>query len=260
MFRSANLEHVAKFNSANAYELLELYESSVDSAIKDSASVRPHKTFAASSLRCERRSWFRLRGVEPDKLKQSDMTLDFSAKIGTACHEIIQSTLVNALGNDWIDVESYIKDRHIYEDNNYEINKSQFETQVELFDPPIRFSCDGLIMWKGEPKLLEIKSCDFSTFSELSNPKDQHIDQFKAYCTLLDVSGGFFIYIDRQYGSIKCYEYKVSELDKEDLRAMFKRVQEYAQFGLAPEPLPRGDSWCTPNMCQYYQKCQEYGR
>lgn len=260
MFRSANLDHVAKFNSANASDLVELYEHAVDSSIKKDASRKSHQTFAASSLRCMRRSWFRLRGVQPDELKVSDPALEFSARIGTACHEMIQGYLANELGPDWLDVEDYIKSINLYDSSNYVIHKSMYETQVELFDPPIRFSCDGLINWKGIPSLIEIKSCDFASFQDLVNPKDEHVDQFKAYCTLLGLDVGYFIYIDRQYGSVKCYEQKVTQIDKDNLLLMFKHVQEYAQYGLVPEGLPKGDKWCTPNMCQYYKKCQEYGK
>ena len=35
---------------------------------------------------------------------------------------------------------------------------------------------------------------------------------------------------------------------------------EMVDKNLAPPALPKGDSWCTPNMCPYYKRCEEYGR
>lgn len=251
-FKVANLDHVAKFNSADSCNLLDIYDSYLEKEIKNHRSSIPSKTFAPSSIRCERRSWFRLRGTEPDVQNTVDTGLQFTADIGTACHELIQSRLSKALGDRWCDVESHIKS--IYP--SAKCLKSGYEVRVELQEPPIKFSVDGLI---GDTtrKLLEIKSCDHMTFEDLTNPKEEHIPQFECYCTLLHVSGGFFLYVDRQYGDMKCYEMSVMESKKIEYWQMFDRVKQYAKFGIAPDPL-KDTKWCDPNMCPYYKKCKEY--
>lgn len=109
-FRCANLERLTKFNSAASSDLIDMYESILDDEILSKNSSPKHKTFAPSSFRCMRINWFRLRGVQPDQIKSPDRTLDFSAKIGSACHEIIQSRLSKNLGADWIDVSKYIQE------------------------------------------------------------------------------------------------------------------------------------------------------
>ena len=63
-----------------------------------------------SYIRCRRISWFRLRGVLPDKDEAPDLTLNFTADIGTACHKIIQSNLSEMYGDNWIDVEDYLSE------------------------------------------------------------------------------------------------------------------------------------------------------
>lgn len=251
-FKVANLDHVAKFNSADSCNLLDIYDSYLEKEIKNHRSSIPSKTFAPSSIRCERRSWFRLRGTEPDVQNTVDIGLQFTADIGTACHELIQSRLSKALGDRWCDVESHIKS--IYP--SAKCLKSGYEVRVELQEPPIKFSVDGLI---GDTtrKLLEIKSCDHMTFEDLTNPKEEHIPQFECYCTLLHVLGGFFLYVDRQYGDMKCYEMSVMESKQIEYWQMFDRVQQYAKFGIAPDPL-NDTKWCDPNMCPYYKKCKEY--
>ena len=56
---------------------------------------------------------------------------------------------------------------------------------------------------------------------------------------------------------MKCYEMSVMESKKIEYWQMFDRVQQYAKFGIAPDPL-KDTKWCDPNMCPYYKKCKEY--
>lgn len=263
-FREANLDHLAKFNSSGSMYLLDAYNSQLDQDIQERANKPSHKTFAPSALRCKRRSWFRLRDTQPDKPKSADRILEFTAEIGTACHSMIQERLIRALkASDqfrWIDVEEYFEEMNFHQKFNIITQTNGYETQVEFLDPPVRFAVDGLLFYDGEFCLFEIKTCEYSSWNELTAPKVEHIDQFRAYCTLLDVKRGFFFYVDRQYGGVKCFEVKVSDSEQQEIRSMFKEVQQYAEFGIAPDPLPTGDKWCTPNFCPYYEKCKSYGR
>ena len=222
-----------------------------------------HKTFAPSALRCKRRSWFRLRGTQPDKPRSADRILEFTAEVGTACHSMIQERIIRALNNcdqfQWIDVVEYLHERDFYSKFDIHTLKNGYETQIEFTDPPVRFAVDGLLRYSGEFCLFEIKTCEYTSWNDLTAPKEEHIDQFRAYCTLLDVNRGFFFYVDRQYGGVKCFEIQVSDSEQQEIMDMFKEVQQYAEFGIAPDPLPTGDKWCTPNFCPYYEKCKQFG-
>lgn len=258
-FRSLNAQAVAKFNSAESADLLEDIEIGLDRNASQKHDKIPSKSFAPSSLRCERRSWFRLRGVEPDQLRNPDKGLEFTAVLGTSIHEYLQKVISEQCKDsfEFVDVQEYIE---TVLDENYKCECSGYETRVQIDSPPIRFACDGILKMNDKFHLLEIKSCDHGTFADLTDPKDEHIDQFITYCTLLQLYGGFFLYVDRMYGDIKCYQYYVSDQDKQDRLNMFDRVMKYAEFNLAPDPLPKGDKWCSPSFCPYYKKCQQYGR
>ncbi len=260
-FRGWNAQHLAKFNSADSCEFLNLYEDARDAKILAEYDDPSHKTFAPSSFRCKRIQWFRLRGVQPDKPKTADAVLNFTAVVGTSLHKMIQETLKDCLGSSWIDVETYIK-QNLCSPTLYRCTQSidSLETQVELTDPPVRFACDGIIYWKGEYVLVEIKSSEFSSWQDLTDPKPQHIDQTKCYCALLNIHRVFFIYIDRQYGGVKCYDVKYTSTELDCVWSDMHDVQEMAEYHLCPEPLPKGDSWCTESHCKYYKKCAEYGR
>jgi len=256
-FKSFGSIQSARFNSDNSSDFLDLYESALDEIILEGESRTPSRTFAPSSMRCKRISWFRLRGVEPEPETIVDRSLNFTAQMGTACHQAIQEILSKKLGADWIDVADYLKEfQPTYE---YTCIKNEYETQVEITKPiPIKFAPDGIIFWKGKYWLLEIKTSEYSSFDKLSAPKPQHIDQIKTYATILGIHNVLVLYQDRMYGKLKCYEVTVSDTDMKSTWDIFYDVQRHVEMNIAPEKLPSGDIWCSPSRCRYYNKCKEW--
>ena len=259
-FKTWDNQHLARFNSAISSKFLDNYTSYVDSTIKAKAERPSHQTFSGSSFRCDRRSWFRLRGTEPDSVKAPDKVLNFTADIGTACHRIIQNNLRAILKDDWIDVGEYLA--QLQPDYAYEVTKDDdgIESQVCIFDPPIRFACDGIVIYNGITYLLEIKTSELSSWQTLTTAKLEHVDQVKAYSALLKLPNVLMIYQERQYGGLKCFELKVPQSAWDDTFHRFSTVMDCVKTNIAPEGLPVGDKWCTPSYCPYYKKCQEYGR
>lgn len=255
-FVQVDFGHISKFNSAVSSKLVNLYEAQVDARIQEESEHPKSQTFAPSSIRCPRISWFRLRGVQPDKIKKPDRILKFSADIGTACHEIIQQNLIDALGDDWIDVGDYLQS--LNPSYRYTIEKNGFETRVSIEDPPVKFAVDGIIRLNDMPYLLEIKSSEYTSWKNLANPKPHHRDQVVCYATLLHLERCMMIYIDRQYGDIKCFEVTISQAERDNTWEMFSHVQAMVEANVAPEKLPSGDRWCTPSMCAYYNKCKQW--
>lgn len=255
-FYPADFQHLVKFNSATSCKFIDDYEAYVKSKIQKENSEPKSQTFAPSSVRCKRISWFRLRGVQPDLDKNPDLALHFTADIGTACHRIIQENLIDEYKEDWISVEDYLDE--LQPDYNYKLEQNGFETQVEIFEPHVKFACDGILRINGKYYLLEIKSAEHTSFDKLTDPKEQHIDQIKCYATLLHIHDVLVLYIDRQYGSLKCFEVQVPDHEMFEVRQMFEDVEHLAKVMIAPPKLPTGDSWCTPSRCIYYKKCQEW--
>lgn len=256
MFRPVEQINIVRFNSDASCKFVDEYEAFWDKTIQEANTRQPSQTFAPSSIRCPRISWFRLRGVKPESSDNADRVLDFSAKVGTGCHATIQANLEQMLGENWIDVEAYMKSKQLkYE---YTCEKVDHETRIEISSPPIKFAPDGIIFYKGEYRLLEIKTSEYSSFDRLVDPKPQHMDQVKCYCTLLDLDSALVLYQDRQYGSLKCYEVKVSQSDKDKIWNMFEDVMLKVKQNIAPPRLPIGDGWCNPSHCRYYNKCKEW--
>lgn len=264
-FKRIDPKSAVRFNSAISSEFLDLYENAWRSDIVTEDSKIPSKTIAPSSFRCRRRTWFRLRGVQPDITNDPDTGLDFSAEVGTMCHRVIQTRLKTILQENWLSVPEYIDknaNRLLYPQDRYKISLDidNLESKIVLTDPPIHFACDGLICFNNTVYLLEIKTCDFNIWKDLTCPKSEHIDQVKCYCTVLNIHNVIMLYQDRTYGNIKCYELYVKDSDMDAIESDIQSVVSAVDTNIAPSGLPVGDKWCTPNMCQYYKKCQEYGR
>ena len=208
-FRSfATVSH-ARFNSSVSSDFLDLYEQSLDEKIRAGESSLPSRTFAPSQIRCKRVSWFRLRGVQPEQEEIVDRALNFTAQVGTSCHQNIQELISKKLGADWLDVADYMATQQF--NFNYACRANGYETLISITDPPIKFAPDGIIFYQGEIRLLEIKTSEYSSFEKLTEPKPQHIEQIKCYCTLLNIHSAIVLYQDRQYGNFKCYEVRVTD-------------------------------------------------
>lgn len=253
-FRGVNFAALAKFNSAASSELLTFYDAYVSRKLQLESMEPKSHTFAPSSFRCRRKSWFRLRGVETDMLKIPDRVLEFKAEMGIACHQVIQTNLKAALGPDWVEVPDFLKEHPIpYE---YKLETAGLETRVAISDPPIRFACDGIIKWKGNTYLLEIKTADYASFADLTDPKSVHLDQIACYSAILNLPDVLVIYQDRQNGDIKCYEKHIASDTLDSVIATMRDIQKMAQCNLAPDKLPSGDYMC--NNCEYKVKCSQW--
>ncbi len=255
-FKSVESIHFSRFNSAASSDFLDLYEHTVDESILEGETSLPSRTFAPSQIRCKRVSWFRLRGTPPEPETTVDRTLNFTATVGSACHQHIQELLAKKFGADWVSPEDYLKQANL----NYKYNcyKNGLETQLEIIEPvPVKFAPDGIIFWQGKYWLLEIKTSEYSSFDKLTEPKPNHVDQIKCYATLLNIPNVLVLYQDRVYGNLKCYEVNVAESDMQQIWDMFKEVQDYVVKNIAP-PKPDNTKYCNPSYCRYYNKCKEW--
>lgn len=262
-FKKLNVAaHMTKFNSAVSSDFLDLYTNAWESEIRSENDAPKHQTFAPSQMRCDRISWFRLRGVQPDVVKTPDRTFSFTADIGTACHELIQSRLQTVLQEKWVSVRDYVRDNpEKFIDYDMDIETKGYESMINLRHPyPVRFACDGLINFQDKLYLLEIKTSEFASWNDLMAPKPRHLDQIKTYSMLLQIPNVLFLYQDRMYGGLKCFEVNISPFDTEEIKKRMDHVMECVDTMIAPDGLAPGDSDCTPSKCPYYEKCKSWGR
>ena len=254
MFRKVTASSTVDFNSDASCKLITLYENALRDNIRASCARHTSRTFAPSSMRCKRKSWFRLRGTEPDFLQEPDLVLDHTAMVGTAVHHHVQETLSNALGDAWIDVEQYLLEHPI--PYKYTLTKHDYETAIKIESPPISFACDGIIYLNNRYNLLEIKSSEYESWKTLTDVKPQHIDQINPYATLLNIPHVLTLYVDRMYGKVKSFELYVTDYTMQKVNDDINYVMDMATANIAPERLPVGDYVCS--NCEYRLKCKEW--
>lgn len=254
-FREVNFGSLVKFNSAISSQFISFYEDFVVKKLQGESVREKARTFAPSSIRCNRKSWFRLRGTQSDILENPDIGLNFRAEVGTARHLAIQTNLKNALAENWIDVNDYLQEHPIPYD--YEITQNGIESLIQIKKPPIRFACDGILRFSQKIFLLEIKTAEYNSWESLTEPKEVHMDQIKCYATLLNIHDVLVLYEDRQYGGLKCYQLYITDNDFNTIINKFKYIQRMVDANLAPERLTVGDYMCS--NCEYKKKCKEWG-
>ena len=254
-FRQVNFEHLAKFNSEASSILINKYKDQLIVNIQSECAGPKSCTFAPSSMRCNRKSWFRLRGTQPDFIAEPDLVLNHTAVVGTALHEHIQSVLEQAFGADWVSVEDYLKENPIpYE---YVLTQNGHETLVEIPEIPIKFACDGILRIHGKYYLLEIKSSEYSSWDKLTTTKPHHIDQIETYSTILNIPNVLTLYVDRQFGDVKSYEHTIPLEHMIAVNDRIAYVKRMVEMNLAPDRLPVNDYMCL--NCEYKNKCKEWG-
>ena len=264
-FVSAHLERLCRFNSAESSDFLDLYDAATETAIRNEREKKPGTWISPSSMRCLRKTWFKLRGMDPDVRENVDSTLEWLANIGTAAHEIIQSRLSAYLGDNWISAKRYIEDnldnipwtRDEYGKTNYSVDYKGYETRVCILNPYVKFSVDGLVKFENEVWLLEIKTMETASFRDIVEPREKDQEQIRTYASLLGIHKVFILYVDRTYGDTKCFKYIVPEYVFKEIWDKISYVQNAANFGLAPDRLPKGDIWCSE--CIYKKTCDQWG-
>lgn len=243
------------FNSAISQKFIDFYESALKDEIQTSIMRERSRAFAPSALRCDRKSWFRLRGTKPDYVAIPDVGMQYRAEVGTARHLSIQRVLKHGLGDDWIDVADFLEKYPIpYE---YSLISGEYESKISIVNPPIRFACDGIIRFNGKIYLLEIKTSEHDTWVELSGIKPMHLDQIKGYSTILGIHDVMFVYEDRLSGEWKCYESYITDSDMTYIKDKFERILELAKSNVAPDRVNYGDIMCS--NCEYKNKCKDWG-
>lgn len=242
-------------NSEVSRNFLETYDLFAKEKISAERSRSRDKTISPSAA-CMRQNWFRLRGSEPDTIDTPDLTLDFMTTIGTACHEMIQKNLQAGLKEDWVDVSEYIKSQNF----PYDIQCSQhgMETRLTVPEFHLKCACDGIVKINDTYYLLEIKTSDYVSFSRLEGIKDKHRLQVSIYSAVLNLPNVLMLYVDRTYGSMKCFQYYISPEQRTSTLNSLRNLIDLAEKCLPPDKLPYSSPQCASNMCPYYKKCKEW--
>jgi CRISPR/Cas system-associated exonuclease Cas4 (RecB family) len=216
----------------------------------------PSKSFKPSGISgCKRSLFYELTGIRPDE-EPPNVNLTGICESGTDRHETIQYYVMKMrkhnIDCEWVDVGQYVKDNNIPHTEIVSQNGNETKLYNKAYN--LRFLCDGLIKYKGEYYILEIKTESSNKFNMHTEPWPEHILQASCYSLVLQVPKVIFLYENRDICSKKAMLVNVTSEMKEHIRNIIWQVERYIDDDIIP---PKEPDKCK--YCKYQSQCRKDG-
>ena len=229
---------------------------------QDSLEARkPSKSYKPSSMTCIRNMYFQVTGTPPAE-ERSNSCLVGIVQSGSDRHERLQDAVTKmkdfGIECEYVDVAEFVKMRNL---DHLEIVKKQgFETKLYHKDLNISFLCDGIIKYKGQYYILEIKTETIYKWQSREGVAEEHIPQGTAYSTCLGIDQVMFVYENRDNCDKKAYVLEVTDDMKYDL--IVSKIEECDGYvsRLIPPPKPEDITRKTCQYCNYKAECRKAGK
>ena len=210
---------------------------------------KPSRRYKPSSMNCLRSMYYQIIGADLDKQQQKSSDFYGICESGTDRHKRIQYAITQmkkyGIDCEYVDVESFIKSNNI--EHLVVESKEEFETKVYDKNRNIIFLCDGLIKYKGEYYILEIKTESSYKWLDRSYVDDKHLNQAYTYSLELGIDKIMFMYENRDICSKKPYILTVSDENRKFIEDRVSSCDKYVSDGIVP-PI---DANVTNRICQY---------
>lgn len=219
----------------------------------------PNTTYSPSAMGgCERALYYKGIGVRPDG-ETPEYTIVGIGESGTARHEHIQNYVMKMkdlnIDCEWIDVGWFLENAaqgKNYSDYTKVISKQGNETKCYNSKLNMRFLCDGIIRYKGDYYILEIKTETSMKFGH-SDAHTAHKRQATCYSLLLGIDKIIFLYENRDTCNKDAFLVEITDGMKERVINIVDRVNKAIE--LKDVPMKTSD---TKNCmyCQYRKTCK----
>lgn len=223
-------------------------------------SRQPSKSYKPSSMACIRNMFFQVTGAERDE-ERSNYCLVGICQSGSDRHERIQRAVaqMKQMGIDceYVDVAQYVESNNL---THLEIKgKSGYETKLYYPALNISFLCDGIIKYKGNYYILEIKTESIYKWQSREGVADDHLNQATTYSMCLGLDNVLFLYENRDNCDKKAYMLNITENMKTELLSKIMECEEYVK-NLVPPPKPVDVSKKACAYCAYKTLCKKVGK
>ncbi len=216
----------------------------------------PTKAYKPSGIAgCKRGLYFQMTGVKPD-IEPSSVELVGICESGTDRHEVLQDYIKQVgsyTGNcKWLNVAKYLHEHNITDPQVV----SQNGNETKLFSKKynMRFMCDGLIQYRDEYYILEIKTESSLKFSRHDEPWKDHKMQAACYAMCIGVPRVIFLYENRDNCTKKAFLYEVPQSQIDYIEQVINYVDRCVEEHKVP---PKEPDKCT--YCNYKGECRRIG-
>lgn len=221
---------------------------------------KPSLTYKPSSMECIRNMYYQRSGADMDP---GGAGIDYEGQgmgeSGTDRHNRLQGWICRmkerGIDCEYYDVETYLKMKGIT--NVMVRSKNGMETKCFHTDLNMSFMTDGIIRYKGEWYVLEIKTEISMKWYKRSDAEESHKRQAACYCHAFGLNKVIFLYENRDMLTLKSY---LVEIPKEKIQVeVVDRIADcegYVQRMIVP-PKPEG---VNCRWCPYQERCRRDGK
>lgn len=216
---------------------------------------KPSQSYHPSGMNCIRQSYYEITGAKEDEMNDGFARIGI-CNSGTDIHVRIQTAITqmkeNGMDCEYLDVGKYVKERKL---KDIQV-KSQSGMETKLYHKKlnISFMCDGIIKYKGQYYILELKSENSSKFFMREGVDVSHYNQAIAYSICLEIDQVLFVYISRDTLDMKSYMYTVTGEMKQDMIGYIDECDSYIKKLKVP-PKPEDVARKTCSYCHYRHLC-----
>lgn len=222
-------------------------------------SKPPSKTYKPSSMNCVRNMYYQVTGAEQDDTSSSYQLVGI-CNSGTDVHVRIQTAVAQMMDNgidcEYVNVSDFIKNRALKDIQV--ISQSGMETKLFHTKLNMSFMCDGIISYKGQFYVLELKTESSFKWQNRTGVDPSHYNQGTAYCLSFELSRVIFVYINRDTFDMKAFMFTVTDEMKADLVGLIDESDYYVSMGRPPQK-PEGVARKTCEYCSYKKTCKKDG-
>lgn len=219
----------------------------------------PNKTYSPSAMGgCERALYYKGIGIKPDA-ETPEYTIVGIGESGTARHEHLQDYVMKMqdfnIDCEWIDVEWYLENEangKNFSEHTKVISKKGNETKCFNDKLNMRFLCDGIIKYKGEYYILEIKTETSMKFGH-TDAHTPHKRQATCYSLLLGIDKIIFLYENRDTCNKDAFLVEINDAMKKRVMSTVQRVNKAIETKEVPMKTSEAKN-CQ--YCNYRRTCK----
>lgn len=218
---------------------------------------KPSRTYKPSSLQCIRQMYYQMTGCDLDESSNSPDMCGVGES-GTDRHIRIQNYIEHmkdyGIDCEYVDVEKYVAENNIPDIKI--IGKQGMETKLHNTKYNLNFLCDGIIKYKGNYYILEIKTESSYKWRDRTGVADEHILQASTYSKCLNLSSVLFLYECRDFCSKKSYVLNVTTDMQDFVCDKILLCDQYVNSNIVP-PKPSDVSKKSCQYCSYRKTCKK---
>ena len=217
---------------------------------------KPSRHYKPSSMNCIRNMYYQVSGADLDTQREDSCDSIGICESGTDRHKRIQFVVSQmrkqGVDCDFIPVKDFIEEKSL---PLQVLSVEEYETKCFDEKRNIVFLCDGIIKYKGQYLVLEIKTESQYKWTGRQCVDPSHYNQAYTYSLEFGIDKVLFLYENRDLCSKKPYILPVTQENRDYIEDRVSKCTEYVNQRVVP-PKETNITAKTCQYCQYRTQCK----